>query len=51
MSYLPATEEEPMALWKVRLDTDAVTADKATEKARFHDLEDHELHDAIKKFK
>lgn len=56
VSYLPATEEEPMALWKVRLDTDAVLADKEAsngteEKARFQDLEEHELLDAIRRFK
>lgn len=55
VSYLPATEEEPMALWKIRLDTDASVAKKDTRNcekkaARFQDLEEHELRDAIRRF-
>ena len=54
VSYLPATEEEPMALWKIRLDTDASLANKDVgkcwKKARFQDLEEHELHEARRRF-
>lgn len=42
VAYLPPEPEEPMALWRVRLDPSA--GDKAE---RFEDLEEHELIEAI----
>lgn len=45
VAHLAATEDEPMALWRVRLDS--ANASDDMEEGRFEDLEHHELHEAI----
>lgn len=45
MAYLPPTEDEPMALWKVRPSTES-----GLESGMRQDLEEHELAEALKLF-
>lgn len=56
MAYLPPTEEEPMALWRVRLDENpklkkkgAAAEDNARE-GRFEDMEEHEVELAMARY-
>lgn len=50
VAFLPSTEEEPMALWRVRLDGSAGDSDDVR-LGRFEDLEESELQEARERSK
>lgn len=51
MGYLPPTDEEPMALWRVRLEEkpESATPTDASKPPRYEDLEEHEVVAAVKR--